>query len=194
MLLYVAWCTKKELQMATMFGFFTLDTIPMMNIEDIPLVIMDVMSITRKPSPYGRAFHPSKGEWVFYFSIVVALPLFYGNNIIRNIQQVITDVDRQIYNPLYILSKDESSPWHGVKHIKCTFHLMEKQFDNDVLNKEDTEGIVHQVKNWIHTFANNCESEDEYKLSYKLLIEFLNKPDVLKVWVLHILTFWTNIF
>jgi hypothetical protein len=60
----------------------------------------------------------------------------------------------------------------------CTFHLVEQQLDNDVLNKEDREGIVYQVKNWIRSFTNYCESEDVYKLSYKLLIEFMNRPDI----------------
>jgi hypothetical protein len=57
----------------------------------------------------------------------------------------------------------------------CIFHLVEQQFDK---NKEDREGIVYQVKNWIRSFTNYCESEDEYKLSYKLLIKFMNRPDV----------------
>jgi hypothetical protein len=69
--------------------------------------------------------------------MVVVLPVLYGNNVIRNIQQATTDGDRQIYNPLYPLSKNESSPWYGVKHMIFTFHLAEQQFDNDVLNKED---------------------------------------------------------
>jgi hypothetical protein len=117
--------------------FLTLDTTPMMNIEDRPLMIMDGMCTNRKSSPYDRAFLPSECEWVFDFSMVVALPLLYGNNVIRNIQQVTTDGDRQIYNPLDILSKNESSPWYGVKHMLCTFHLVEQQFDNYVLKKED---------------------------------------------------------
>jgi hypothetical protein len=74
--------------------------------------------------------------------------------------------------------KNESSPWYGVKHMLCTFHLVEQQFDNDVLNLEDREGIVYQVNKWIRSFTYYCESEDEYKLSYKLLIEFMNRPDV----------------
>jgi hypothetical protein len=41
-ILYATWCTREELRMATIFGFFgTLDTNPMMNIEDRPLMIMD---------------------------------------------------------------------------------------------------------------------------------------------------------
>jgi hypothetical protein len=103
--------------------------------------------------------------------------VIYGINVIRNIQQVTTDGDRQIYNPLVILSRDESSRY-GVKHMVCTFHLVEQKFDNDVLYKEDREGIVYQAKNWIHSFTNYCESENEYKLLYKLLIEFMNRPDI----------------
>jgi hypothetical protein len=100
MLLYVAWCTNEYLRMATMFGsFWTLDTTPMTNIEDRPLMIMAGMCTNRKSCPYDRAFLPSEGEWVFDFYMVVALPLLYGNNVIRNIQQVTTDGDRQIYNP-----------------------------------------------------------------------------------------------
>jgi hypothetical protein len=179
MLLYVAWCTNEELWVATMFGsFWTLDTTPMTNFEDRPLMIMAGMCTHRKSCPYGITFLPSEGEWVFNFSMVVALPLLYGNNVIRNIQQFTTDGDRQIYNSLDLLSQKESSPWYGVKHMLSTFHLVEQQFDNDVLNKEDREGIVYQVKNWIRSFTNYCESEDEYKLSYKLLIEFMNRPDI----------------
>jgi hypothetical protein len=54
----------------------------MVNIEDTPLVIMAGMCTNRKYSPYGRAFLPSEGEPVFDFSMVVALPLLYGNNVI----------------------------------------------------------------------------------------------------------------
>jgi hypothetical protein len=60
----------------------------------------------------------------------------------------------------------------------CTFNLVEQHFDNDVLNNEDREGIVYQVKNRIHSFTKYCESEDRYNISYKLLIEFMNRPDV----------------
>jgi hypothetical protein len=102
--------------------------------------------------------------------MVVALPLLYGNNVIRNIQQVTTDGDCQIYNPLDLLSKNESSPWYGVKHMACTFHLVEHQFDNDVLNKEDREGIVYQVKNWIHhsQITVKVRTSTSYHTSYLL--------------------------
>jgi hypothetical protein len=60
----------------------------MMNIEDRPLMIMAGMETNRKSSPYGKAFLPSEAEWVFDFPMVVVLPLIYGTNVIRNIQQV----------------------------------------------------------------------------------------------------------
>jgi hypothetical protein len=40
----------------------------------------------------------------------------------------------------------ETNPVHGMVWATCACHLMEQQLDNDVLNKEDIEGIVYQVK------------------------------------------------
>jgi hypothetical protein len=134
--------------MSSMFGFvWTLDSTPLTNIEDRPLMIMTDLETNRKSSPYGRYFLPSDGEWVFDFSMVVVLPLLYEINVTRNIQQVTTDGDTHIYNPLDILSRDESSPCYGVNHMLCEFHLVEQQFDYDVLNKEDREVFVYQVTN-----------------------------------------------
>jgi hypothetical protein len=44
-----------------------IDTTPMANIADRPLMIMAGMEINRKSIPYGRAFLPSEGEWMFGF-------------------------------------------------------------------------------------------------------------------------------
>jgi hypothetical protein len=83
--------------MASMFGLvWTLDTTPMTNIEEKPLMIMAGMETNIKYSPYGRALLQSEDDWVFDFSMVVELPVLYGINVIRDIQQVTTDGDRQI--------------------------------------------------------------------------------------------------
>jgi hypothetical protein len=53
-ILYVALCIDEELWIATMFGsFWTLDTTPMMNIEDRPLMIMAGMCTNIRSCPYG---------------------------------------------------------------------------------------------------------------------------------------------
>jgi hypothetical protein len=52
MILYVAWCTNKELGMDTMFGsFWTLYTTPKKNIEDRPLMIMELCVLIENPAP-----------------------------------------------------------------------------------------------------------------------------------------------
>jgi hypothetical protein len=117
--------------MATMFGFlFTCDTTPMMNIEDRPLMIVAGMTTKRQTVPFGKAFLPNEYRWVFDFSWDVAFPLMYGYNVIRKVQQITTDGDSQIYNPLGALSKDPKSPWFGVVHMLCAFHLVEHVFPN----------------------------------------------------------------
>jgi hypothetical protein len=102
--------------------------------------------------------------------MVVALPLLYDINVIRNIQQVTTDVDGQIYNPLDIFSRDESSPWYGVKHMLCKFHPMEQQFDNDVLNKEDKKELCTKSKiGYVHLLIIvKARTSTSYRTSYLL--------------------------
>jgi hypothetical protein len=57
MLLYVAWFTNEELWMATkFFVWWTLDTTPMMNIEDRPLMIMAGMCTNKNLAPMVEPF------------------------------------------------------------------------------------------------------------------------------------------
>jgi hypothetical protein len=104
------------------------------------------MTTRRQTVRFGRALLPNECRWVFDFSWDVAFPPMYGDNVIRKVQQVTTDGDSQIYNPLGALSKDPKSPWLGVVHMLCTCHLVEQKFDNAVLNKTDREGFFYQIK------------------------------------------------
>jgi hypothetical protein len=75
MLCYCMWHGAPRKSFGWLLCFFwILDMTPMTNIGDRPLLIMAGMCKNRKYSPYGRAFLPSEAEWVFDFSMVVALP------------------------------------------------------------------------------------------------------------------------
>jgi hypothetical protein len=66
------------------------------------------------------------------------------------------DGDKQIYEPLDILTRDPDSPWN-VKHILCQFHLVMQKFNVSVLKKADRDAIISQVKNWItYQLHNTC--------------------------------------
>jgi hypothetical protein len=68
------------------------------------------------------------------------------------------DGDKQIYDPINILTHDSNSTWN-VKHVLCQFHLVMQKFDVSVLKKSDRGAILSQVKNWITSWVNYCENE-----------------------------------
>jgi hypothetical protein len=95
--------------------------------------------------------------------------------------QINTDGDKQIYDPIDILTRDSNSPWN-VKHVFCQFHLVTRKVDVSILKKGDKGAIISQVKNWITSWVNYCENEAEYLKSFSLFTIFMNRPDV-KVWL-----------
>jgi hypothetical protein len=70
----------------------------------------------------------------------------------------ITDGDKQIYDPIDILTRDPNSTWN-VKHILCQFNLVTHKFDIGILKKSDRGIIISQVKNWITSWFNYCENK-----------------------------------
>jgi hypothetical protein len=91
--------------------------------------------------------------------------------------QINTDGDKQIYEPIDILTRDPNSPWN-VKHVLCQFHLVTHKFDVSVLKKTDGCASISQVKNWIISWINYCENEAEYCNSFSLFTAFMDRPDV----------------
>jgi hypothetical protein len=57
------------------------------------------------------------------------------------------DGDKQIYEPLDILTREPNSPWN-MKHVLCQFHLVTKKIIVSMLKKADQRAIISQVKNW----------------------------------------------
>jgi hypothetical protein len=91
--------------------------------------------------------------------------------------QINTNGDKQIYEPIDILTRDPNSPWN-VKHVLYQFHLVTQKFDVSGLKKADRGAIISQVKNWITSWVKNCENEAEYLNSFSLFTEFMDRPGV----------------
>jgi hypothetical protein len=91
--------------------------------------------------------------------------------------QTNTDGDKQIYEPIKILTRDSNSPWN-VKHVLCQFNLAMQKSDVSVLKKDDRGALISQVKNWISSWVNYCENEAEYLKSFSLFTAFMDRPDI----------------
>jgi hypothetical protein len=101
MLLFVAWGSDEDLRYTTMFPkVLSIDTTYGTNRKKRPLLVFAGTDNNRKNFTALRAFLPSECEWVFRYVFEVAIPSLIGEATVERINQINTDGDRQIYNPL----------------------------------------------------------------------------------------------
>jgi hypothetical protein len=97
-----------------------------------------------------------------------------GKEVISRIKQINTDGDRKIYEPLAKLSLDVNSPWYGVKHCLCAYHMIGKLFKTKVYVNNKSKAFVEYAKRWVKTWCNSLETEEEYKHSYHQFLSFMD--------------------
>jgi hypothetical protein len=118
MLLFVAWVSDEDLRYITMFPeVLSIDTTYGTNREKRPLLVFAGTDNNRKNFTALRAFLPSEYEWVFRYVFEVAIPSLIGEATVERINQINTDGDRQIYNPLTNCILDKSSRWFGSIYV-----------------------------------------------------------------------------
>jgi hypothetical protein len=133
MLLFVAWGSDADLRYTTMFPkVFSIDTTYGTNIEKIPLLVFAGIDNNSKNFTALRVFLPSECEWVFRYVFEIAIPSLIGEANVEHINQINTDGDRQIYNPLTNFILDKTSPWFGCIHVLCNCHMIDKLFSTKV--------------------------------------------------------------
>jgi hypothetical protein len=104
MLLFVAWGSDEDFRYITMFPkVFSIDTTYGTNREKRPLLVFAGTDNNRKNFTALSAFLPSECEWVFRYVFEIAIPSLIGEATVERINQINTDGDRQIYNPLLLV-------------------------------------------------------------------------------------------
>jgi hypothetical protein len=101
MLLFFAWGSDEDLRYITMFPkVLSIDTTYGTNREKRPLLVFAGTDSNRKNFTALCAFVPSECEWVFRYVFEVAIPSLIGEATVGRINQINTNGERQIYNPL----------------------------------------------------------------------------------------------
>jgi hypothetical protein len=133
MLLFFAWGSDEDLSYIAMFPkILSIGTTYGMNREKRPLLVFYGTDNNRKNFTVLRAFLPSECEWVLHYIFEVAIPSLIGEATVERINQINTDGERQIYNPLTNCILDKSSPWFGFIHVLCNYHMIDKLFSTKV--------------------------------------------------------------
>jgi hypothetical protein len=81
----------------------------------------------------------------------VAIPLLVGRSVVERINQINTDGDREIYNPLTnCIVLDKNSPCFGCIHIMlCTYHnMIDKLFSTKVKITDTNRIMVEYCNQW----------------------------------------------
>jgi hypothetical protein len=101
MLLFVAWGSDEDLVHIAIFPeVLSIDTKYGTNRENRPLLVFAGTDHDLKNFTGLQAFLPSECEWVFHYIFEVVIPTLIGTSTVERINQISTDGERQIYNPL----------------------------------------------------------------------------------------------
>jgi hypothetical protein len=93
---------------------------------------------------------------------------------VERINQINTDGDRQIYNPLTNCILDKTSPWFGCIHVLCYYHMIDKLFSTKVKIEDINRMVVEYCKQWDKTWCFELETKEEYDYSYNESRKFMD--------------------
>jgi hypothetical protein len=174
-LLFVAWGSDEDLRYITMFTeVLSIDTTYGTNREKRPLLVFADTYHNMKNFIALRAFLPSECEWVFRYVFEVAIPTLINEATVERINQINTDGDMQIYNPLTNCILDKSSPWFGCIHVLCNYHMIDKLFSTNEKITNSNRMLVEYCKQWVKTWCFELETKEEYDFSYNEFRKFMD--------------------
>jgi hypothetical protein len=175
MLLFFAWGSDEDLRYIIMFPeVLSIDTPYGTNREKRPFIVFAGTDNNRKNFTVMCAFLPSECEWVFRYVFEVAIPSLIGEATVERINQINTDGDRQIYNPLTNCILDKSSTWFCCIHVLCNYHIIDKLFSMKVNITDSNIMLVEYCKEWVKTRCFDLEKKDEYDYSYNKFRKFMD--------------------
>jgi hypothetical protein len=117
---------------------------------------------------------PSECELVFRYVFEVAIPSLIGEATMERINQINTNGDRQIYNPLTNCILDKTSPWFGCIHVLCNYHMIDKLFSTKVKITDVNRMLLEYCKQWVKTWCFDLETKEEYDYSYNEFRKFMD--------------------
>jgi hypothetical protein len=175
MVLFVAWGSDEDLRYITMLPeVLSIDTTYGTNREKRTLLVFDGTDNNRKNFTALRAFPPSECEWVFQYVFEITIPSLIGEATVERINQINTDGDRQIYNPITNCILDKTSPWFGCIHVLCNCHMIDKLFSTKVKITDNNRMLVEYCKQWVKTWCFDLETKEEYDYSYNEFRKFMD--------------------
>ncbi len=126
-LLSFAWVSDAEKDCMNKFGYFvTFDCTEKTNKEKRSLFIGTGQDGNGKLFSALHCYMPNAQQSSFQWIYEIAIPHLWGSQIVKKVNVVITDGERNLYSPIENAA-NTSSDWNGCKVYRCTFHLFTQE-------------------------------------------------------------------
>ena len=180
-----AWVTPLEKLRFKMFPMViycdaTMDT----NNEGRPLLTMTGKDTSSKTFTILRVYLPNQQMWVFRWVFNVLLPEMYGNQVLSNVNTIITDGDSQEISQL---DNAITTFFPHVKRIRCGWHIINRGWMKHIEGPKSFHKkflpVYRQIKETCHTWlyswmqSSYCETKKEYSISKALFLKYITMPN-----------------
>ena len=126
-LLSFAWISDAERDSMKKFGYFvTFDCTDKTNKEKRSLFIGTGQDGNGKLFSALHCYMPNAQLDSFQWIYKIAIPFLWGSEVVKKLNVVITDGERNLYSPIENASQTNSD-WNGCKVYRCTFHLFTQE-------------------------------------------------------------------
>ena len=178
LLMAVVWVIPCERKLFEMFPeVVKVDCTNDTNNENRPLLTMTAKDSNGKCLTLLRSFLPNQQNWVFRWIFSVVLPQFFGHDVLHQIKVIVSDGDA---NEMSQIDSAISIYMPHVHRVRCGWHIIDRGWEKHIVSGypdqaefySDVRGLI---KEWMYSWMNHrCETRAEYKLSKKLLKEFVH--------------------
>jgi hypothetical protein len=183
----VLWVTKGERELFRKFpSVVKIDTTFGTNDRSMPLLSITGLNSNGQTFTIARAYLPNEQSWVFRWILSHALPILLGPEAMKRIVIIISDGDSteisQINNLIDVLCPHVHRlrcGWHLVDRgwERLIYHIPKDPFRSHFRMFETTRRILFS---WTYSWMTAaCETEEEYTLSLKLFVCFLESQELM---------------
>jgi hypothetical protein len=165
------------------------------NTEKRPLFRGTIISSNHRNIPVWNAFLPSQAQWVFKWLFQEAFPALFPLEARERVRLVMTDEDPQCFTNITAAIDARIIP---NAHLRfCKWHKVNRNFVLKSGKITETEKLIQEtISQWLYSFVDSIESEEESKVSRSLMVQWLDScgDNISPKFREHIDTYWIKSF
>ena len=166
-----AWVHDEDLRSFKLFPeLLAIDTTFGLNKQRRPLLVAVGIDGSQKSYIAFQAFMPSKQARAYNWALNVAMQELLGVDTLTRTSIICTDEEDALYSPL----RREMIPTgflSNAKHRLDMYHIFSGPY---AAVPSDELGVKNTIQRWISSFFDDVETEDEFRLSYTLLLQYID--------------------